>query len=434
LRSLSVASPAELRAALAEMDRDSLFRGQTTHYETAGRPAIVSSFDRLGCIPDHMLKWIRYAEDLLDVFLGDAARSSEFVQALLQHYGWRSFHVDCSSSAAVSSWFAAHLYRDHHTVELCEDWEENPVMLDKHYPCYEFVEGEGHLYVIDRLQARRSVGAVDLASLALADARPRAEAQQAWLLGPLRKQSIPMECLVAHIRAPRAVFRDHAAEAGLDSTDRLFPSAEEDPILGALLSLPWTEIALPKDGLDIPAFRRSLDIPEYQESYRKITSPTAAYYRGASVAGRESVDGCKFPGIVVQVPELVLFGAADKAPPCFPKVLELLAKERCVLFEVDALVRHAWMLDSALYQKGVVVIAHEPTLIELCELSVEHPGLELTGAGINKGWYYRVADDGTWSREPRDEQCPCGKDGVHLAHLSALRIVEAYLADPKGFD
>jgi hypothetical protein len=65
-----------------------------------------------------------------------------------------------------------------------------------------------------------------------------------------------------------------------------------------------------------------------------------------------------------------------------------------VTFEIDDLIQHVNMRGMVVYQKGISVTTHEPGLIELCELSVEHPGLDMTGAGMNRGWFYRVGDDG----------------------------------------
>jgi hypothetical protein len=112
-------------------------------------------------------------------------------------------------------------------------------------------------------------------------------------------------------------------------------------------------------------------------------------------------------------------------------LLGLLAAHRSVAFEIDELIQRVNMRGMVVYQKGIVVTAHEPTLIEVCELSVKHPGLDMTGAGQQSGWFYRVGDDGLWTREAHPDQCPCGKDSVHLRHVSALHIIEAYLATPE---
>jgi hypothetical protein len=433
MKQIAVTSTAELRHALAELDGHSLFRGQVAYYEKDGHPSVVTSFDRRGCIPSQMLKWCRYAHNVLDTYIGTAGTSLTFSQALLQHYGWRSFYVDCSASAAVAAWFASHVYSERQTIELCEDCEERPVMLVKRMASYDFAEGDGHLYVFDQAVTKERVGVTDLAALKIEGARPRTEAQEAWLLGPLRNKEVPVECFVAHITANRAVFRDYAAEEGLIETDRLFPSTRDDPILRALLGLPWKRIEHPENKEGILVFRRALDLPEYHDSFVKIASPGTAFFQGTRVADRGSIDGGRYGGIVVPVPEVTLFGTADERPLRFPKVNELLAEHRSVAFEINELIQHANMRGKVLYQKGIVVTAHEPRLIELSELMVEHPGLDMTGAGMNAGWYYRVDDNGVWTREVNPEQCDCGNEGVHLRHISALHIVEAYLAHPEEF-
>jgi hypothetical protein len=81
---------------------------------------------------------------------------------------------------------------------------------------------------------------------------------------------------------------------------------------------------------------------------------------------------------------------------------------------VERDIQHVNMRGMVLYQKGILVTAHEPKLMEVCELMVEHPGLEMTAAGINKGWFYRAGEDGRWTRETHPEQCDCGNDSVHL--------------------
>jgi hypothetical protein len=433
MRQIAVTSTTELRHALAELDNHALFRGQVSYYEKDGHPSVVTSFDRSACIPIQMARWWRYADNVLDVYLGEATASFNYTQALLQHYGWRSFFVDCSARAAVAAWFASHVYSHRRTVELCEDCEERPVMLVKRMASYEFAEGEGHLYVFDGAIAQKLVGVTDLAALKIEGFRPRTEAQDAWLLGPLRNTEVPIECFVAHITASRAVFRDYAAEEGLVETERLFPSTKGDPILCALLGLPWKKIENPENKIEIPFFRRALELPEYHDSFVKIASRGTAFFQGAKVADQGSIDGGKYGGILVSVPEITIFGAADETPLRFQKVSELLAAHRGVAFEIDELIKHVNMRGMLIYQKGIVVTAHEPTLIELCELSVEHPGLDMTGAGQQSGWFYRVGDDGLWTREAHPDQCPCGKDSVHLRHVSALHIIEAYLATPEKF-
>jgi hypothetical protein len=371
-----------------------------------------------------MLKWSKYAGNLLETYVGSSAKSNDFTQALLQHYGWRSFYIDCSSNPAISAWFASHKYSEPGGIEMCEDCEERPVWLKKRKAQYDFADGEGHLYVISKAASERTVGLIDLAAIKIEGARPRTDSQDAWLLGPLRKQSVPPDCLLAQISGPRSVFKEFAREGGFTSTESLFPPASEDPILKSLLSLPWVEIPLPPG---IPAYKRALDIPEYHDSYIKISPASMAFYRGQSVAALGSIDGVIDAGIVVKTPEVAFYGTPNRPWAVYRQIEKLLQKHKSVAFEIDDLVRHVQQRDGSLYQKGVVVISHGSNLVEVCELMVDHPGQELLRADINNGYYYRIDDRGVWLREKNGADCTCGNDEFHDTHFKALSIIDANL-------
>ncbi|WP_212635418.1 hypothetical protein, partial [Rhodobacter capsulatus] len=53
---------------------------------------------------------------------------------------------------------------------------------------------------------------------------------------------------------------------------------------------------------------------------------------------------------------------------------------------------------------------------------------------VNRGWFYRVSEDGVWQREQRDDDCPCGTDWPHERHMASLYIIEDFLADASQFD
>lgn len=432
MKHVRITSTAELRAVLTGLDKERLYRGQVDHFEKNGSPSVVTSFDRKGCVPSKMLKWCQYASAVLEAHVGEHVDSLQFVEALLQHYGWRSWYVDCTTSAAVAAWFASHVYDETGRSELSEDCEERPIWLAKRYARYDFKEGDGNLYIFGKAVVEKLVGVADLAALKIEGARPRTEAQSAWLLGPLQNAEVPKECFIAHITAPRAVFRDYAAEEGLTQTDHVFPSRADDPILQALLGLPWKKIDHPLNRMGIPFFERALSLPEYEDSFEKIAARSSAFYQGALVEDRGSIDGVKCAGISVRVPDQALFGIADK-PLRFPKITQLLRKHQSVAFEIDDLIKHPAMRHTVLYQKGLVAVRHEDALVELAALMVEHPGLDLTEAGMNQGWYYRIGGDGVWVREIHPEQCDCGSERVHGRHLSALLIIEDFLSDPNGY-
>jgi len=241
---------------------------------------------------------------------------------------------------------------------------------------------------------------------------------------------------LAHIEADCAVFRALAAEAGLVSTGSVFPPPTEDPILDALLSLPWVpvpDVANPAG--DIPAFRRAIELPEYDNSFVKIASPTVAFYGGGKI--EDFVDDIQgfSGGIRVQVPEITMFGSPDRGfPRVYPKVMEILREHGGVIFEAPTLVKFPQQAGGLLYQKGLALDLVEPDLVHLGALMVRHPGQEIDSAGVNRGWFHRIDEDGVWRREPRKDDCPCGNNWPHERHMASLYIVEHFLAEPSAFD
>ncbi|WP_198147438.1 FRG domain-containing protein [Sphingobium chungbukense] len=221
MQNIKVNNLVELKECLAAFGKNVLFRGQTEHFGTPEHPSATTSFDRHGCIPSEMLRWSRYADEVLGAFTGEHS-NLPLSQAILQHYGFRSFYLDCSDQPAVSAWFAGNRYSDEPSVELCEDCDERPLFLRKKMASYNAADGVGHLYVLDRAACEK-VGLTDLTAIAIEGARTRAGVQSAHLLGPLRNTPLPVECFLVHIEADCAIFREFAAEAGLVSTDSVFP-------------------------------------------------------------------------------------------------------------------------------------------------------------------------------------------------------------------
>lgn len=435
MEQLRINSLHELEQVINKFGKDVLFRGQLQHYGQQGDPSVIASFDRNICVPSETVKWIRYASKVLEVIIGDHVNDFGYVQALLQHYGWRSFYVDCSSCPAVSSWFASHKYTETLGIDMCEDCCENFLWERKKFAQYNFEDGDGHLYVIDKSAASK-VGLVDLATLTIEGFSPRTEAQKAWLLGPTIGKPIPRDCFVAHITGSRSIFREYAMLQGLTDTDYLFPPATRDPILKALLELPWREIESIRDPkFPVPVFKRALELPEYQKSFEKIASPATAFYQGGKISEMfnsiETRYGRLTSGEVISVPGLIVFGTADTRNPLyFPKLERLIEGKSFLAFEIDEIVKHFSMGYNTIYQKGIGVIAHEPDLFEICELMVRHPGLEMTSPVFSPGWFYRRKSNGLWEREYNEKECDCGNENIHKGHVSALIIAEDFLSAP----
>lgn len=419
----------ELDEILAGYGSDALFRGQTSHYGEPGSPSIITSFDRTRCIPSEMLKWCRYSQNVLDTFITEHRADFRFQQALLQHYGWRSFFIDCTSDAGVAAWFASHNYSETPVLEISEDCDERGVWLRKRMVNYAPATEQGHLYVLSK-SAAYEIGLVDLATLTVAGFRPRTVAQSAWLLGP-QHGPIPQNCYLAQITVPADVLQAYASSRGFTDTNALFPSPAEDPILKALLGLPWEEINAASSLKNLPAFKRTLELPEYHRSFVKIAPAQTAFYRGARILDTQaSIDGGRHGGIVVEVPDMVLYGSVREARPLlFPMIEKLVEEHGTVAFEAPTLIKHASLGALPLYQKGIGVLPWGPDLFELCELTVEHPGLELKGAGFTSGWRYRKQSTGVWAREVSPSDCPCDNEIVHDQHINALHIAEHFLRD-----
>jgi hypothetical protein len=421
---ITVASVEELREKVDQFDSTVLFRGQTMHLGDSGHPSIGTSFDRNGCIPPQMIKWSNYASNILRPLLASKADLLEFTHAILQHYGWRSWFVDCTTSSAVAAWFASHVYKEDLGGGIFEDYDERPVHLECRFAHYDAEEGDAHLYVIDRGIAAAAVGLTDLSEMAIGGSRPRAQAQSAFLLGPLRNQVLPQQVYLAHISGPRSVFRDLARDAGLNSASDLFPPQSEDQILQVLLSLPWKIIGwLGVGSSGIPFCRRSLSLPEYHPLRFKIAPPNLAFYESKSIGTPPQGDG-----IIIPIPNEALYGNPESHVPArFPKVMDLLKAHGTLIFETDELLRHPHMVNSHTYQKGLTVLQQEDGSVALCELVVEHPGLDLVSAGPARGWFYKVDQNGTWIHHRHEEECICGDDSTHLRHLECLKIVEDLL-------
>lgn len=434
MKKFKVNSLHELEEIIPTFGQNVLFRGQLEHYGTPEELSIKASFDRTPCIPTETMKWLRYASNVLEGFIGGHVNDMSYVQALLQHYGWRSFYVDCSSSPAVSAWFASHKYTNSFRIDMCEDCGENFIWQRKKHADYHFEDGDGHIYVIDKSIAT-GVGLVDLATLQVDGFFLRTQAQKAWLLGPTLGRPVPKECFIAQITASRTVLRDYAVAHGLTDTNSLFPSPASDPILKALLELPWREIESIRDpNFPVPVFKRTLELPEYQDSFEKIAPPNIAFYQGRKISeifsSIDSLNGKLTNGEILSLPEVILFGSADdKTPLYFPQVESLLQGKKYIAFEIDEIIKRSNIGYDLVYQKGIGVISHEPELFEVCELIVMHPGINMTNVGFSPGWFYRREPNGLWVHEHHDGECSCNNDKIHKRHISALHIVENLFQD-----
>ncbi|WP_194578434.1 FRG domain-containing protein, partial [Vibrio anguillarum] len=100
-----------------------------------------------------MFKWTHYAKAMIRAFSGANYFDIDFEisQAILQHYGWRSFYVDLTKSPQIAAWFASNVFEEKKSIHMCEDLDENPVWLVHKTAKYTESSSTGHIYVIDLL-------------------------------------------------------------------------------------------------------------------------------------------------------------------------------------------------------------------------------------------------------------------------------------------
>lgn len=420
-----------LHEVTRKYDSRYLFRGQTKHYfDSAGAPNMPTSFERQGCIPPLMFKWTHYAKAIIRALGGGAYSelTNDVVQAVLQHYGWRSFYVDLTKSLAVACWFASHKYADDLRIHMCENFEEDPVWLVHREASYTPMSaGSGHLYVIDTdVLKSGNVGVFDLTEIAVEDGPIRFHAQHACLAGNVRR--LPPEAVVEHIVVDFSVLQAYAEQNELRNTVDLFPTEKTDIVLRALLSIPWYRIGDRKD--PIPAFRRGLDLPEYNLEFVKHLPPSTILFDGYWIADVRANE----PSPLQSIPFYRMAEDAyySNVPRAFrlPEVTKILREHEGLAIELDGLIRPPEFPDSYECEKGIHVVRIDDNLVSVSALYLEHPANVVCGAGAAAGWIYRVDGD-LWTRVPHDSQCPCNNDLPHELQFTLLNMFEVALKDDE---
>lgn len=411
-----------LEAAIAEAGPDAMYRGQCKHWPpTGGSTSLVTSFSRSPCVPDLMIRWSHYAKRMLRRHVQGWEDRKDFAtdQAILQHYGWRSFFLDATGDARVAAWFASHEFVSRPHGEMVEDCHEDPVVLISDLAEFIPANGEGHVYLISKKACRSAgIGYVHLSEIATKEGRPRYVCQDAYMVGHLEPSGLPEAVLLAHLVVPVAVLLSYAN--GL-STEDLFPEPEVDPVFSDLLEMPWVRVGPEDDSM--PFFKRSLPLPEYKLHVRKHMPPTAAMYRPFWLGDlRDPADPERLTHFLCSAG--VYYGTSSK-PSSLPRLTRILEACDGLVVEVDGLV---YFGGRGRYVKGVIVQKRPDNLIAVSEIGVEHPGLQIQDIGVFQGWHFRVQADGIWLREVHEDDCDCGSD-EHDEQLKLLGRVEECLAD-----
>ncbi|MEG1451971.1 FRG domain-containing protein [Brevundimonas sp.] len=430
MRTFECRSVDEIASAITEIGPGALYRGQSSEYlDGEGRPNLKTSFERQGCIPPLMLKWSHAAKAILTTFVKgyDGASDLAVDQAILQHYGWRSFFLDASSNAAVAAWFAGHRYSSEPCGELIEDAFELPLMIRREQARYVAGDGEAVLYALSRKELRaQQIQAVDLLEIMTASGRPRYLAQNAFMIGPLQT-ALPPEIVVARIKGPAAAFREYAAQTPSMDADSLFPPPASDPVLAALLAMPWVRQSHAIIG-DLGVFTRGLPLPEYHIGSVRRTGSGTAYYARTWIAN--AVAETIFQDTVFYLTEEALFHGGRPDDPRLPHLSSLLREHLSVAVEIDGLVAFPTAMGSPNYGKGIYLERQPDNTILLSGLTLKQRGLVPSEFGITRGVYYRV-EDNLWKPVEHPQQCQCGNVAFHAHHLVVAAHFEHALTEGR---
>ena len=417
----------ELKAAIDQYGPGVLYRGQTQHYTgLGGAPSLLTSFQRKGCLPDQMIKWAYYAKRALQHLVRGWKDTDDIAtnQAILQHYGFRSFFLDATGDPRVAAWFASNNFESKFSVNLVEDCFEDPVLLRTLDAWFVPSDRMGHLYLICQKALRQSaIQAVHLSEIATHEGAPRYMRQDAYMVGPLIQRGLGGDCILCHITAPADVLRDFA---GAYSVGWLFPEPSDDPVYRELLAMPWEKIRqIPDDGLE--AFRRSLELPEYSYQLRKHMSPESAMYRPFWTRDLPPPSN----GLTATTSQLLhvlcnsnLYHGVGAPRKTFPHINKLIQEYDEISIELDGLVYHGI---GTRYGKGVGVAKMMDDVISVFEYGIDHPGLRIMGIGRFYGMHYRIKENGEWERVLHKDDCACGSE--HAENFELLGRVDLSLED-----
>lgn len=431
MQTLGFETVAELKTYFDGLGNGYLFRGQTKEYlNNEKKPSLSSSFSRRGCIPPVMLKLSHYGRKILQSFVKhfDDQRDLATDQAILQHYGWRSFFIDLTSNPAVAAWFAGHTYETQRLLNLAEDCWEDPAMLIHDQAIYADTEGTGVIYVVSKKSLRaKSVQAVDLQEIATAKGRPRFVVQSAWMVGPL-KDELPAECISAKVFAPMSVLREWAQNAKLGSQIDLFPGPTDDPVLATLLALPWVHRPLEDDENQLHYFDRGLPLTEYGWQPVKRHPPHVVFYYSFWLANEHGEHSPFKDATYLLTDEATFYGVASNDQLRFPVLTTMLRTNGPLLIEMDGLMLYPHSTRSSEFGKGILISLEAESIVSVSEVLVDYAGMRPSGYGVAAGRSYQVSSDGTWVHAPAEHDCPCGNQAVHGHHLVVVSHIEDMLA------
>ena len=432
MQTLRITNSQELEDFVRGSEESWLFRGQTRHYtDDRGEVSIPTSFQRHGCIPPVMFAWTHYSRALIRAFSGMNYHEIDLgtSQAILQHYGWRSFFVDLTKSFSVAGWFAANRYSESKGIEMCENFEEEPVWLVVRNASYEEVAEPGNVYVIDRTRLEsHELSMHDLTEFEIQEGTLRFDSQKACLVEG-KNGKLPPDAVIYHLVIEHNVLVEYCSQSGLSNVEDVFPKREHDFVLQALLDIPW-ELIRTEEQFPIPAYRRGLELPEYDHKFVKHLGPYPTLFSGFWVADNRGEKASPFVDLpFFRLPKFAYFANTNDDFE-INHVTALVNRYEKFVVELDGLINVPEVAVASEFEKGIYVERLSDGNVAVSGLVVHHPGHVVSGVGVNAGWVYKLGQRG-WLKQDHPEQCPCNNDLRHILQFAILRHLNEALKHEK---
>jgi hypothetical protein len=351
------------------------------------------------------------------------SEKSTYVEALMQHYGWRSRFIDLSDNPLVSLFFAGYAFSMKKVNHMTEDCFEEFLIEVKNEAYYSISsETQGYLYVIDRERVE-SIAPNTLVDLkeGLTDKNLRPIRQSGYLLenadGSLNR--VVNNSIVEVLKIDTSIITE-LCEAENVTSDNLFPNNDEDIIYNVLLSLPRKEIVL-ENGENSNFFIKLFNLPEYNINYAKFQLPHIAYYSSfwikdiiqESLSGNQESKSRYLDALDIRCRDDISFHFStqfDDKLEC-RNLLEVLRKISTLIIEYDNLFKYH-VENVTEYQKGIILEIVD-NMVKVEEIGVDYVGKSLQGVIGFKPRYYSIIGDEFVEPIRIVGDCPCNDDRRH---------------------
>jgi hypothetical protein len=209
------------------------FRGQVSDrplIPTMFRGGTVTSSSVPGCIPWLTANWGVCAERIVSEFRESKSNVVE-TQAIMQHYGYRSFIIDVTSDPAVALWFALHQFKSEKLPFFIKDELRSAVFQWSYY----VPSSTGYVYLL-KVPKSSDIAYVNLAQIMPADAA-RIHRQKAGAIICSRRSVSADNLLIAKFRiSDDGWFCNSRLNA---RTNELFPLPSVDTFYRKLCTVPY---------------------------------------------------------------------------------------------------------------------------------------------------------------------------------------------------